>query len=111
MSIFTDRLEELMKTKSIKFNQLSESIGIGKNSFTYWKKNNNIPKGDILNKISEYFNVSVDYLLGISEIKTAPSDEQKEQLNELVKLSADLTDDEIEKVKDYVSLLKNARKQ
>ena len=67
------------------FKQLCEKVGksptavgaeidIAKTTISYWKHNQNvIPKQDVLLKIAEYFDVSVDYLLG-----NEPKSEDKE---------------------------------
>lgn len=64
MSIFLQRLESLMLEKQINDKQLIADLNIGKNSLTYWRKNDNIPNGEILSKLSNYFNVTTDYLIG-----------------------------------------------
>ena len=67
MSIFTQRLELLMKEKKITFVNVSKDLKIGKNNLTYWKKKDNLPNGEILNKLADYFEVTVDYLLGVEK--------------------------------------------
>lgn len=61
---FIVRLDQLIKTKNIDAKTLSETLRIGKNSITYWRKNENLPSGDILIKLADYFGVSIDYLVG-----------------------------------------------
>lgn len=62
--MFTTILDRLLKEKGIPVAKMLEDCKIGKNQYTYWKKNNNIPNGTTLQKLADYFNVSVDYLLG-----------------------------------------------
>lgn len=69
MSLFLDRLELAMKSKCVDDKRLTSDLGIGKNSITYWRKKNNIPSGEILLKLSDYFDVSTDYLLGLTDVK------------------------------------------
>ncbi len=57
-----DRLKKLCDEQGISVNKLEEKIGLGKNTLYSWKKNT--PKGSNLIKVSDYFNVSTDYLLG-----------------------------------------------
>lgn len=70
---FIEQLEYLMKKQNVTSKYLSETLGIGKNSIKYWKDNGNIPNGEILKSLSNFFGVSVDYLLGKSEIPHAAS--------------------------------------
>lgn len=61
---FYETLYKLMKENHLTSKQLSESLKIGKNQIKYWKDNGNIPSGDTLIALSDYFDVSIDYLLG-----------------------------------------------
>ena len=62
-----DRLKDLCDEQGISVNILEERLGIGKNSLYSWKKN--IPKGSNLIKVADYFDISVDYLLGRTDRK------------------------------------------
>lgn len=42
---------------------VAQELGINKSNVTNWKNNGYTPRGDTLNKIAEYFNVSIDFLL------------------------------------------------
>ncbi len=48
---------------------------MGQGTFSTWKTRGTVPSGATLQKIAEYFGVSVDYLLGKSEQKEKPSEE------------------------------------
>ena len=62
--VFYETLSKLMDENNVKAKNLSEQLGIGKNQFKYWKDNGNIPNGETLILLADYFNCSVDYLLG-----------------------------------------------
>lgn len=64
---FYEILSELMNTNKVTAKQLSETLKIGKNQFKYWKDKGNIPNGDTLIALADYFQCSVDYLLGRAE--------------------------------------------
>lgn len=67
--VFTEKLKMLLSEKGLTWKEVSETLSIGKNQFTYWQEKNNLPDGKTLKKIAEYFNVSADYLLGIDIVK------------------------------------------
>ena len=48
---------------------LAEKIGKSKQSISNWENNNILPSIDMLIKLSEVFNVSCDYLLGLDNRK------------------------------------------
>ena len=60
--MFYSQLEELCIQNNIKITVLLKYLGKSKSSATSWK-NGTLPSGETLLKISEYFNVSIDYLL------------------------------------------------
>lgn len=66
MSAF-DRLKLLCDEQKISVNMLEEKIGLGKNTLYSWKKK--VPTGTNLEKVADYFDVSVDYLLGRTDKK------------------------------------------
>lgn len=80
--MFYDRLIALAKEKKKSINQVEIDLGFSKNTLYNTKKYT--PQGDKLTKLAEYFNVSVDYLLGNSE-----SREPKKEPVDLEELTSD----------------------
>ena len=70
--MFIERLILLLKEQKITSSKMLSDLGLGKNQITYWKQNGNIPKWETVEKIAEYFGVSVDYLIGKTDIKKDP---------------------------------------
>ena len=68
MSVFVDNLKKLIKERGITQKRFLIDLGLNINAIGDWAKNGNIPKGDTLQRIANYFSVSVDYLLGKSTI-------------------------------------------
>ena len=60
---FYDRVVELCKNRGTSPAALARAIGLSNSVTTYWKRGA-VPKGDTLQKVADYFGVSVDYLLG-----------------------------------------------
>lgn len=56
-----NRIKDLCAMHGITIQKLEESAGIGNATITRWDKVS--PKADSLEKVANYFNVSVDYLL------------------------------------------------
>ena len=61
--MFYDRFVGLCKERGVSPSAVMVSIGLNKSNATFWKKGS-IPKGSTLQKLADYFGVSVDYLLG-----------------------------------------------
>ena len=66
--MFYDVLNSLMKSKKVSRQDLTTALSIGKNQIKYWETHDNIPNMETLKKIADYFDVSVDYLLGNNTI-------------------------------------------
>lgn len=64
MNLF-DRVKDLCTSKSIAISRLEQELGLANGSIRKWGKT--IPSGDRLEKVADYFHVSVDYLLGREE--------------------------------------------
>lgn len=57
---------ELLKSRGLKVSDVTKATGIAPSSLTDWKKGRTAtPKTETLQKIADYFGVSVDYLLGV----------------------------------------------
>lgn len=67
MSTFPDRLRRLRERNKLKRCVLSELCGLNRNAITRYETGAAMPTADVLISIADYFEVSVDYLLGRSD--------------------------------------------
>lgn len=81
-----------------------QALDIGSGSITKWK-NGTIPNGETLLKIANYFNVTTDYLLGLTA-----TPERKVEDNPIYVSYNALNDIDKEKVKAYINDLLQAQK-
>lgn len=58
-------IKDLAKEKKLSIRQLEIDFGYSNGYLSKWK--NNTPNADELSRLADYFNVSVDYLLGREE--------------------------------------------
>lgn len=63
MSKFGDRLRALREDNDIKSKDFAKAMNVEASTVTNWEKGNRFPREDILIKIADYFNCSLDYLL------------------------------------------------
>lgn len=62
---FGDRLKELRKEKQLSQEQLSKTLNISRRVLGYYETNERFPKDEnTLKRIADFFEVTVDYLLG-----------------------------------------------
>lgn len=57
-------LKDLRNQKKISQQQLANNIGVSRSTVAMWENGNSQPDNEMLLKLSAYFSVSVDYLLG-----------------------------------------------
>ena len=62
--MFWERFYDKCLEKGTKPNPVANEIGISSGILTKWKNNSTLPNGETLIKLADYFNCSVDYLLG-----------------------------------------------
>lgn len=61
---FQDRMSKLMDEKKLTAYRISKDTGISTSLLSYWKNGEKLPGAENLEKLADYFGVSVDYLLG-----------------------------------------------
>lgn len=62
--MFGKRLAELRKRNGISQDILAEELGVRRNTISMYEQGKREPSLKVLSKVSDYFGVTVDYLLG-----------------------------------------------
>ena len=62
--MFGERFTELRKKEGYSQADMAQKLDVSMGAVAMWETNKRVPKHDTLLKIADYFNVSVDYLLG-----------------------------------------------
>ena len=71
---FGKRLAALRKFNRLERKDLAEMLNISYSALSNYENNLRFPDQEILIKIADYFDVSIDYLLGRKDIKNIPDD-------------------------------------
>ena len=66
-----DRIKQLRKKKGVSQSQLAKAIGVKNNTVSTWERGTRKPDFDALQLLSNYFEVSFEYLLGSSDKEEA----------------------------------------
>ena len=85
MTLF-DRIETLRNQHNISQGKLEKILGFSNGSINKWQ--NSMPKADRLQKLAEYFNVSLDYLMTGEEKEWQPTISEKEEKDIKIKLDS-----------------------
>ena len=67
MGITAERLRALRAEKNVGQNQVAKDIKVSNASISYWENARQEPTAAALFKLAEYYEVSVDYLLGLTD--------------------------------------------
>lgn len=125
-----DRIFEIMKEKELTAYRVSKDTGISQASLADWRKGRSKPKIDKLQKLSEYFGVSISYLTGESneiddtQQMQAPNgfyvDKETAEYAEMLRtrpgarrlFSAvkDISKEDLQKAVEYIEFLKSKNK-
>lgn len=72
--MFAEVLKNLRNSHNLSQEGLASIIGVSKSTIGMYEQGKRIPKADAtLKKLAEYFNVSIDYLMGLSDKFPAPN--------------------------------------
>lgn len=72
MSGLAERLKKLREERHLSQYQVARDLGVPRTTYANWEQGKAEPDSDTLKKIADYFDVSVDYLLGLTEDPTPP---------------------------------------
>ena len=67
MEKFSERLKELRIEKGLSIQALAKEVNIGSSSICRWENCQADVKGSQLIILAKYFNVSIDYLMGLED--------------------------------------------
>lgn len=70
-SVFATRLRELMTAREVTMTALANALGISRQAVSQYQDGSTQPNMQKLIEIAKYFNVSTDWLLGLTDIKSA----------------------------------------
>lgn len=68
---FEERLKKLRQEKNLTQEELAKQIKSSRSNIANYENGKNLPSVEVLDKLSEIFNVSTDYLLGKTDIRNS----------------------------------------
>lgn len=67
LNMYGERLKSLRKSKRLSMEELGKRIGLAKSSYAGYETETRVPPIDKLKKLSSLYDVSVDYILGLTD--------------------------------------------
>lgn len=115
-----NRLRELRETRKLYQKDMAQLLNVAVSTYSYWEKGTYEPDQEVLTKLADFFNVSVDYLLGREEKKPPENQEDKnrlyvpEQYRDVMVAFQDgaenLTQEDIDAVVNFIEYMKSKKK-
>lgn len=110
---------DLIKERKTTAYAVSKATGISSGNFSDWKSGKAKPSQKAIQKIADYFDVSVDYLLGREPSSETKKDGNAEALppdasltpyqKQLIEFAESLTEEEVKKVLSYIRFVLSER--
>jgi len=91
--VFAKRLVELRREKGLSQGELADGLNMSRSTLANYEIGQRQPDFEMLIRLAEFFSVTTDYLLGVSENRllqqTSPTPEQDEELNFVIAANKD----------------------
>lgn len=100
-TIFSTRLQTLRKQNGVTQEQLATHLGVSPQAVSKWE-NGSYPDGDLLPKIADFFEVTIDYLYGRAERDISMEQQIINELQSLPRREDNTHEEYFEKVLEYI---------
>ncbi|WP_443873661.1 LexA family protein [Megasphaera sp.] len=103
-----NRLKQLREAKGLSQSEVAKIMGVGRTTYLKWENGENQPTRK-LDQLSQFFDVSIDYLLGKSDVKKIKSKNPSNKgvrIPVLGRVVAGIPIDAIEEIIDYEEIPK-----
>lgn len=90
-----DRIKKLREEKGLMQQDVCNTLGIEQSTLANYENNRRIPKIDVLIEIANYYGVSLDYLVGMTDNRFNSPNERLKDLNKFLQQSEIIFDGNI----------------
>ncbi len=114
MSKFSNNIKKLRLDHNLTQNELALKLGVSKSTISMYENGNRTPDFEMLESIADFFNVSIDSLIGAQNKVSGLSKESSDE-TEIRTLAAhavgDLTEEDMKKIIEYAKFIKSQHTQ
>ena len=106
-NILSERLKELRNEQGVSQYKLVDELQLSRGQLSNYEQGTREPDYDTLIQLANHYNVSLDYLLGVSNIRKRFTDEQAQaEANQLVADIFALTEQSYSQLESFLELLR-----
>lgn len=106
MSTLANRIKELRLEKELTQEQFGKLFGIVKSTVSLYESGKSTPDDELKKMMAKYFNCTLDYLMGNSDIRNPYKEESPLQDNPTLKQIEGLSEESLKELEKYIQLLK-----
>ena len=103
MSVFSERLISLMKSKGFSQKEFAKKASITESAMSYYVKGVRTPSGEVLARIANALDTTADYLLGSTN--NAGKLEEQNELKYLQRNLRKLDEDQLKKAEEMLKIM------
>jgi methanogenic corrinoid protein MtbC1 len=92
MNDFATRLKELRKERGLTQKELAETFGLAQTTIANYEKKLRFPDERLLHRFADFFNLSLDFLMGRGDVRQGPRDYPRESVAATISDSAVITE-------------------
>ena len=105
-----NRIAELRKKRNMSQKQFSKLLNVAQNTISQWETGKRDIDSTTLIKIAEFFNVSTDYLLCLTDMPSPPTQEKTPSYQEeVLRDIEDITPEMASEVRQFINYLKHKK--
>ena len=105
-----NRIAELRKKRNMSQKQFSKLLNVAQNTISQWETGQRDIDSTTLIKIAEFFNVSTDYLLCLTDMPLPPTQEKTPSYQEeVLRDIEDITPEMASEVRQFINYLKHKK--
>lgn len=108
IKLFGQRIRELRQQKDLTMKELGKFFDLAESTISGYENEARKPDIYLLQKLADFFNVSVDYILGRSDIPFSKKVDNIETSNSIIinGVCSELTKDEVSHIKDCLEMFR-----
>lgn len=103
MSALSEKIKMLREEQGLTQSQLAEQLNIATSSISQYESSDRVPSDDMKIKLAQFFDVSLDFLMGLSDIRNPYV------FFSLSEYFNSLTENEIKEVLKFIIFIKKFR--
>lgn len=95
-----ERLLDLRKDRGLTQKQVAQSLSVSKHTIANYETERTSPNIEMLKALSLFYNTSVDYLVGVTDVERPVKDD-----NTIVRLPGKLPPKAVSEIKEFIKLI------